>query len=138
MGLLDMLQDRRFWSDVGDNAAQLGRAASNAAATNLTGPVDLASFLLSRIGIPVGPAPVGGTEWARQKGLTTGPQSNQMAQIVGETLGNVAPFVGVAKAPEIAGGLLQMIRNARAPSALNSQSGAMALEDVLKMIQGNK
>lgn len=110
MGLLDMLQDRRFWSDVGDNATQLGRAASDAAATNITGPVDLASFLLSRIGIPVGPAPVGGSEWAKRSGLINGPQPNQMAQMVGETIGNVAPILGVAKAPEIAQ-LMQLLND---------------------------
>lgn len=102
MGLMDMLRDRQFWGDVGDNAKQLGRAASDAAAANVTGPVDMASWLLRKAGVPVGDAPLGSSQWAKNAGMINGPQPNKLAQLMGETVGGVAPMVGVAKAPEIA------------------------------------
>ncbi len=102
MGLMDMLRDKQFWGDVGDNAKQLGRAASDAAAANVTGPVDLVSMLLRKTGVPVGDAPLGSSQWAKNAGMINGPQPNKLAQLMGETIGGVAPMIGVAKAPEIA------------------------------------
>jgi hypothetical protein len=45
---------------------------------------------------------------------------NSLASLLGDAAGNIAPILGYAKAPEIAGGLNQMIRNANAPDKLNA------------------
>ena len=51
-GLLDFLQ-----------------AASNAAASNVSGPIDLLSWALKKGGVPVGDAPMLGSEWMKRQGL---------------------------------------------------------------------
>ena len=106
-GLLDFLQ-----------------GASNAAASNLSAPVDGIAWLLRKAGIPVPDAPVGGSDWMAQKGLTAQPQ-NQLAGILGESVGGVAPMLAAAKAPQIAKGLLQVEANAAAPRTLNPELGAI-------------
>lgn len=108
MGLLDAFRDKQFWSDVADNTAQLGKAASDAVASNVTGPVDMAAWALRKAGLPIPAAPVGGSDWAKSMGLLNGPQPTQSAQIAGETLGLLAPTMIAAKAPQIAKGLLSL------------------------------
>jgi hypothetical protein len=106
-GLLDFLQ-----------------AASNAAASNVSGPVDAINWLLSKAGVPVSQSPVGGSQWMEQKGLTRKvPQG--AASVLGETAGLLAPFAVAAKAPQIAGGLNQMVANAQTPATMNPQRGAI-------------
>jgi hypothetical protein len=106
-GLLDFLQ-----------------AASNAAASNVSGPVDAINWLLSKAGVPVSQSPVGGSQWMEQKGLTRKvPQG--AASVLGETAGLLAPFAVAAKAPQIAGGLNQMVANAQTPATMNAQRGAI-------------
>jgi hypothetical protein len=108
-GLLDFLQ-----------------AASNAAASNVSGPVDAINWLLSKAGVPVSQSPVGGSQWMEQKGLTRKvPQG--AASVLGETAGLLAPFAVAAKAPQIAGGLNQMVANAQTPATMNRQMGAVNL-----------
>lgn len=86
-GLLDFLQ-----------------AASNSAASNVSGPVDAFAWLLNKAGVPV-QNPVLGSQWMADKGLTKQvPQS--AASLAGETLGLLSPIVASAKAPQIATGLL--------------------------------
>ena len=99
-GLLDFLQ-----------------GASNAAASNVSAPVDGIAWLLRKAGIPVPEAPIGGSDWMAKKGLTAKPQ-NYLAGLLGESVGGVAPIVAAAKAPQIAKGLLQVEANAMAPSTL--------------------
>lgn len=125
MGLLDAFRDNQFWSDVADNTAQLGKAASDAVASNVTGPVDMAAWALRKAGLPIPAAPVGGSDWAKSMGLLNGPQPTQSAQIAGETLGLLAPTMIAAKAPQIASGLLQVGENAAAPRMMNPQTGAI-------------
>ena len=88
MGLLDVLQ-----------------GASNAAASNVSGPVDMLAWALRKAGVPVPQNPVMGEAWMREKGLLATPQ-NKYAGAAGETLGLLAPFGAAAKAPQIAKGLL--------------------------------
>ena len=107
MGLLDFFQ-----------------AASNTAAENVSAPVDGLAWLLKKAGVPVGDTPVGGSAWMREKGLTR-PVNQSAASLAGETLGLLSPIVASAKAPQIAGGLLQMADNAMKPSTMNSQAGAI-------------
>lgn len=106
-GLLDFLQ-----------------SASNAAAGNVSGPVDLLALGLRKLGVPVGDAPLGGSEWMRRSGLTRDVQQSP-ASLLGETAGLLAPIAAAAKAPQIAKGLLTMGENAAAPSTLNPQTGAI-------------
>jgi len=101
-----------------------GQGASNAAASTVTGPVDMLAWLLRKGGVDVGEAPIGGEAWMRQKGLMATPE-NRLAGLLGEGAGLAAPIVAAAKAPEIAGGLLQMGRNLATPQTLNKQTGAI-------------
>jgi len=101
-----------------------GQGASNAAASTVTGPVDMLAWLLRKGGVDVGEAPIGGEAWMRQKGLMATPE-NRLAGLLGEGAGLAAPIVAAAKAPEIAGGLLQMGRNLATPQTMNKQTGAI-------------
>lgn len=101
-GLLDFLQ-----------------SASNAAASNVTGPVDGIAWLLRKAGIPVPDAPVGSSDWAKRHGLMRDvPQS--AASVAGETVGLLSPMVAAAKAPQIAKGLLQAGDNLAAPRTMSA------------------
>lgn len=107
MGLLDVLQ-----------------SASNAVAGNVAGPVDLLSFLLRKGGVPVPEDALGGSEWMKRKGLMRDvPKGAE--QVVGETLGLLAPTAIAANAPKIARGLLQAQANAAAPKTLHPETGAI-------------
>lgn len=100
------------------------QGASNAAASNVSAPVDGLAWLLRKAGINVGDAPVGGSDWMRERGLTAEP-TNKLAGILGESVGGVLPMVAAAKAPQIAQGLLQAERNLAAPRTLDPQAGAI-------------
>lgn len=111
-GLLDFLQ-----------------SASNAAASNVTGPVDGIAWLLRKAGLDVG-EPVGGSDWAKRKGLMRDvPQS--AASLAGETAGLLGPIAAAVKAPQIASGLLQAGENLAAPRGIlgpsSSQRGMAAI-----------
>jgi len=99
------------------------QGASNAAASNVSAPVDGLAWLLRKAGIPIPDAPVGGSDWMEQKGFTRPAQG--VGGLLGESVGGVLPIVAAAKAPQIAGGLLAMERNAMAPKTLNPQTGAI-------------
>ncbi len=60
----------------------------------------------------------------RNNGLMQEPKE-RMAGLLGEGIGSALPTVIAGKAPQIAGGLLQMERNAMAPRTLNPQTGAI-------------
>ena len=117
MGLLSAIQDEQFWRDVAKNGRGLLQGASNAVASNITGPVDLINAGMGLLGLPVSREPVGGEAWARKKGLTAAAPG--AAGLAGETLGLVGPMVVAGKAPQVAAGLLKMADNAMAPSAAN-------------------
>lgn len=82
------------------------QGASNAAASNVSGPVDLIAWGLRKAGLPVN-KPVLGSEWMAEQGLTRKPQ-NQVAGLLGEAAGLSAPIAAAAKAPQIAAGLLSL------------------------------
>jgi hypothetical protein len=107
-GLLDFLQ-----------------GASNAAASNISGPVDLLGMGLRGIGVPVPQNAFLGSQWMQDKGLTRKPE-NYYAGLLGEAAGNVLPIVAAAKAPQIARGLLQAGDNLRAPTPMNSATRGQA------------
>ena len=101
------------------------QGASNAAAGTVSGPVDLLSMGLLRMGVPLPPSPVGGSQWMREQGLIRDPQ-NRMAGLLGEAAGNILPIVAAAKAPQIANGLLQAGENLRAPNPMNAATRGQA------------
>lgn len=109
---------------MGNKLIDFMQGASNAAASNVSAPVDGLAWLLSKAGVNVGNAPVGGSDWMRAKGLTIEPQ-NRLAGILGESLGGVAPMLAAAKAPQIARGLLQGAENLASPHALSKQAGLL-------------
>lgn len=91
-----------------------GQAASNSAASNISAPVDGVAWLLRQGGVKGLNNPVGGSDWMREKGLTAEPQNKTgLAALLGEAAGGSAPIAAWAKSPEIAGGLLQMLRSAK-------------------------
>jgi hypothetical protein len=99
------------------------QSASNAAAGNVSGPVDLVSTLLNKLGVPV-QNPVGGSEWMKQKGLMRDvPQSP--SSLAGETFGLLSPIGVAAKAPQIAAAALKAQQNAAIPRQMNPQMGAI-------------
>ena len=100
------------------------QGASNAAASNLSAPVDGAAWLLRKAGVNVGDMPLGGSDWMRAKGLTAEPQ-NKLAGILGESFGGVAPMLAASKAPQIANSLIRMQENAAKPQTLNRQAGVI-------------
>ena len=111
MGLLDQL-------------GSFAQGASNSIAGGVSAPVDGIAWLLRKAGVPVPSNPVGGSDWMAQQGLTAAPK-NHMAGLLGEGIGGALPSVAAARAPQIAGGLLQMGENAMARATMNSQAGAI-------------
>ena len=107
-----------------DQAHSFAQGASNGVAGSLTGPVDGLAWLLRKAGVPVPQAPLGGSDWMRNVGLMQEPKE-RMAGLLGEGIGSALPTVIAGKAPQIAGGLLQIERNAMAPRTLNPQTGAV-------------
>lgn len=65
------------------------QGASNAAASNITTPVDGLAWLLRQAGVPVPADPVGGEDWMRRVGLMRDP-ANPLAGAIGEGLGYAA------------------------------------------------
>jgi hypothetical protein len=104
------------------------QGASNNAASTVTAPVDALAWLLRKGGVPIPENPVGGSDWARQKGLTAEPQ-NKLAGLLGDAAGMAVPLAAFQDAPKIARGLLQMEDNLAAPSLLNKQSGVIGFPE---------
>ena len=90
-----------------DQAKSFAQGMSNAAASNVSGPVDALAWLLRKTGLPIPQNPIGGSEWMAEKGLTAAP-NNRLAGLLGEGAGLSAPIAAFAKAPQIAGGLLAL------------------------------
>lgn len=100
-----MHETEQRMSDLASLLRDFGQGASNAAASNVTGPVDALAWALRKIGVPVPSNPILGSEWMRQKGLLADPR-NKLAGLLGESAGLSAPIAVAAKAPQIARGLL--------------------------------
>lgn len=100
------------------------QSASNAVASNVSGPVDLIAAALRKAGVPVPQDAVGGSEWMARKGLTREVPMGA-PRLVGETLGLAGPIAVQAKAPQIAAAANKMVDNAMAPRVMNPQAGAI-------------
>lgn len=71
------------------------QAASNGIANSVVGvPVDLLASGLNAVGVPTGAAPMGGTQWLQNQGLTRPIQDGGapafIGDMVGQTAGNLA------------------------------------------------
>jgi len=102
------------------------QAASNNAASTVAAPVDALAWALRKFGAPIPQTPFGGSDWMKAQGLTRDVQS-PVANVIGESIGNVLPIVATAKAPQIASGLLNMAENAMAHPTLNKQAGVFLM-----------
>jgi hypothetical protein len=107
----------------------LSQGASNSVASSVSAPVDGIAWALRKAGMPIPSNPVGGSDWMAQQGLTAEPK-NRLAGLLGEGIGMAGPMVAAAKAPQIAGGLLQAIENGAAPRLLNPQAGMVKIPGV--------
>lgn len=99
------------------------QGASNSAASTVSAPVDALAWLMRKAGVPIPQAPIGGSDWMAQRGLTAQPR-NALAGAIGESAGVVAPMIAAARAPQIANSLLQAQRNAAAPNVINAGGAA--------------
>jgi hypothetical protein len=107
------------------------QAASNAAASNVSGPVDLLGMGARAMGVPVPQNAFLSSQWMAERGLTKQPR-NALMNVAGETAGMVSPVALTAKAPQVANALLQAGRNAAAPAtmsrgAIGAQRGALSM-----------
>jgi hypothetical protein len=122
--------------------AEVLQAASNAAAQNVSGPVDLLTLLLQKGGVPVPNNAVGSTQWMRENGLYRD-VDDTASRLTGETMGIIGPIAAAAKAPQIARGLLAAGENAAAPGVLSrgmsgAQRGAFDVDAVKLALQARK
>lgn len=102
------------------------QSASNAVASNVSGPVDLLAAGLRGVGLPIPQNPVGGSQWMAEKGLTRDVEMGA-PRIVGETLGMAGPALAANFAPQIAGALNKGAANLAAGGApaMRGQMGAI-------------
>jgi hypothetical protein len=100
------------------------QGASNAVASNVSGPVDLLSMGLRKLGVPVPQNALGGSQWMAERGLTA-PVRQGPADVIGQTLGMVSPMAAAARAPQIANALNVAQANAAIPRHMNPQRGAV-------------
>jgi hypothetical protein len=99
------------------------QAMSNSAAGTVSGPVDGIAWLLRKAGVPVPQNALGGSDWMRSQGLMA-PVEQGVGQVLGETAGLLSPALVAAKAPQIAGGLLQAGRNLAAAPTITGPAAA--------------
>jgi len=95
------------------------QSASNAIASNVSGPVDLIAAGLRGVGLPIPQNPVGGSQWMAERGLTA-PVQQGVAQVIGDTIGLAGPALVANFAPQIASGLMRVGENAMAPRTLSA------------------
>lgn len=102
--LAELLKDKRFREDVGNNARDFLQSASNAAANQATIPIDAISWLLRKGGVPIPEAPVFSSQWAKNAGLMAEPKDpKSLASLLGDAAGNIAPMVGYQKMVNLKG-----------------------------------
>lgn len=111
------------------------QSASNTVASGVSAPVDLIAAGLRKVGLPIPQAPVGGSQWMENIGLTV-PVEDGIPKLAGETLGMIVPMAATAKAPQIAAAANRGLENLTAPQTLNTpgfrgQRGAVYVGDKL-------
>ena len=100
------------------------QSASNAIASNISGPVDLIAAGLRGVGLPIPQNPVGGSQWMAERGLTA-PVQQGVAQVIGDTIGLAGPALVANFAPQIASALNRGAQNLAAPRTLRPETGAI-------------
>ena len=95
------------------------QSASNTVASGVSAPVDLIAAGLRKVGLPIPQAPVGGSQWMENMGLTV-PVEDGIPKLAGETLGMIVPMAATAKAPQIAAAANRGLENLAAPRTLNT------------------
>lgn len=95
------------------------QSASNTVASGVSAPVDLIAAGLRKVGVPIPQAPVGGSQWMENMGLTV-PVEDGIPKLAGETLGMIVPMAATAKAPQIAAAANRGLENLAAPRTLNT------------------
>lgn len=100
------------------------QSASNAIASNVSGPVDLIAAGLRGVGLPIPQNPVGGSQWMAERGLTA-PVQQGVAQVIGDTIGLAGPALVANFAPQIASALNRGAQNLAAPRTLHPEAGAI-------------
>jgi hypothetical protein len=95
------------------------QSASNTVASGVSAPVDLIAAGLRKVGMPIPQAPVGGSQWMENMGLTV-PVEDGIPKLAGETLGMIVPMAATAKAPQIAAAANRGLENLAAPRTLNT------------------
>lgn len=110
------------------NLQSFAQGASNSAAETAGLPVDAIAWALRKLGVPIPEAPMGGTDWMKQKGLMREPE-NKTAGLLGDMTGTMAQIVVPMKSAQIAGGLLGMADNLAkpGPGPMGKQRGAINL-----------
>jgi hypothetical protein len=95
------------------------QSASNTVASNVSAPVDLIAAGLRKVGMPIPQAPVGGSQWMENMGLTI-PVEDGIPKMAGDFLGMTVPIIAAAKAPQIASAANKGLENLAMPRTLNT------------------
>lgn len=95
------------------------QSASNSVAGGVSAPIDLIAAGLRKVGLPIPQAPVGGSQWMENMGLTV-PVEEGIPKMAGDFLGMIVPTAATAKAPQIAAAANRGLENLAAPRTLNT------------------
>jgi len=95
------------------------QSASNSVASGVSAPVDLIAAGLRKVGMPIPQAPVGGSQWMENMGLTV-PVEDGIPKMAGDFLGMTVPIIAAAKAPQIASAANKGLENLAMPRTLNT------------------
>jgi len=95
------------------------QSASNTVASGVSAPVDLIAAGLRKVGMPIPQAPVGGSQWMENMGLTI-PVEDGIPKMAGDFLGMIVPMAATAKAPQIASAANKGLENLAMPRTLNT------------------
>lgn len=77
------------------------QSASNMAANNVSGPVDMIAAGLRKAGVPIPDDAMAGSQWMEENGLTRKVDQG-LPKAIGEAIGMVAPAAIAAKMPQAA------------------------------------
>lgn len=105
-------------SEMASALRNFGQAASNNIAETVSTPIDAIAWALRKAGVPVGNAPVMGSEWMAQKGLTR-PTQEGVSKMAGDFVGLVSPL---AFEKQVASKLAGALRNVKPSAGLSTEA----------------
>ncbi len=95
--LFDLIANDQELQDMGTAVADFLKGALLGNTTDLVGaPVQILGDALNALGVPVGPKPVGGTNWLREQLGQAQPENESLAQTLGSLVGMPDPQSAVA------------------------------------------